>query len=61
MLCLKSFQQRDERNSVQECMEEAGMYERKRIRPVYCNVACQRRAHQKGEHKGRRSKRSPYM
>lgn len=44
MLCLKSFQQRDERNNVQEGMEEAGMYERKRIRPVYCNVASKRRA-----------------
>lgn len=61
MLCLKSFQQRDERKNVQEGMEEAGMYERKCIRPVYYNVACQPRARQKGEHKGRRSKRRPYM
>jgi hypothetical protein len=51
MLCLKSLQQRDERNNVQEGMEEAGVYERKGIRPVYYNVACQRRARQKGEHR----------
>ena len=36
MLCLKSLQQRSESYNVKQSMEEACMYERKCIRPVYC-------------------------